>query len=416
MRKMKMGVYLLIITSFLGAAFLEISISFFHLTLFKVAFLFCALGFIITILQEKKWHWNTNNKFYFEFLFVWMIENIISLLWIKDYRAWMKYTYYIMVFLFFIFYFRSILKTEKDYKKIHKVLMGMIVALNGIGWDEIFTGRLLFSDVDARVMEVALYNRNPVACMGNPNDFALVMLFGFFLVYCYDTKGKKGKWFYRVLQISCVLLIICTDSRSVLVAFACGIVSIGVIEFLHIPQKRKYWLMTGIFLLVMGVLLFENGNLNFDFSLKKLNSEAIRINLILNGVHFLKETFGLGVGGGNFEFWMRNYTVYNTGTAINMHNWWMEIMVCYGILIFVFYIVFYLKIFKIFYQKYRSSVERQTKKKYMGILALIVSFVVGSIGSSSLFSSIHIWCIWALIASYALFVKNIIRNSKKGVE
>ena len=38
-----------------------------------------------------------------------------------------------------------------------------------------------------------------------------------------------------------------------------------------------------------------------------------------------------------FIFWMINYGELYTGGIINMHNWWLEILVGYGIVIFILY-------------------------------------------------------------------------------
>jgi len=77
------------------------------------------------------------------------------------------------------------------------------------------------------------------------------------------------------------------------------------------------------------------------------------MNLIRNGLVFLSSTFGFGVGAGNIEYWMEHNPVYNTSSITNMHNWWIEILVAYGVIIFILYIVFFAKLFMNFYRKYK---------------------------------------------------------------
>ena len=125
-----------------------------------------------------------------------------------------------------------------------------------------------------------------------------------------------------------------------------------------------------------------------------------RLNLIKNGFIFLFETCGFGTGAGNIEFWMANYGVHYTGEIENIHNWWMEILTGYGIIIFIMYIVFYVKLFLSAYKKFKTSEDKVDISISLGILCCMAGYVVGSMSSSSNISSEWLWVFWGIAIAY----------------
>ncbi len=74
------------------------------------------------------------------------------------------------------------------------------------------------------------------------------------------------------------------------------------------------------------------------------------------------KTFGFGVGIGNVEYWMENFRVYETFGILNVHNWWVEILVNFGIFIFVRYVLFYSSLVRSIYRIYRFKVNTFREK------------------------------------------------------
>ena len=141
----------------------------------------------------------------------------------------------------------------------------------------------------------------------------------------------------------------------------------------------------------MEMISFENAT---------VNSDAVRMNLIRNGLVFLKETFGFGVGTGNADYWMQTEPVYYVRGFTNMHNWWVEILTNYGILLFVLYILFYCYLFYSLYRKYKESENMQRKRMCLLFMAFMGAFLVGSISSSSNWGKEWLWVLWALIIAF----------------
>ena len=121
---------------------------------------------------------------------------------------------------------------------------------------------------------------------------------------------------------------------------------------------------------------------------------------------FLKETIGFGVGAGNIEFWMDNYKAYYTGTIRNMHNWWMEVLVGYGVFIFMGYIWTYLKMFKVFYKAYIKSDDKFIRTTSLGLISLMSAFVVSFISSSSNMGTSWMWMLWGVVIAFVGYVEN----------
>jgi teichuronic acid biosynthesis protein TuaE len=150
---------------------------------------------------------------------------------------------------------------------------------------------------------------------------------------------------------------------------------------------------------IKSLFISINENLNINFS-SQSGSDFVRINLIKNGLFFLISTLGFGVGAGNIEYWMSHKAMYNTGGVLNIHNWWLEILVGYGVVIFIMYIVFYFKLFRSFYRKFKYSRSKVDMSMSLGIMCFMIGYVIGSISSSSNISSEWLWVFWGIAIAY----------------
>lgn len=131
-------------------------------------------------------------------------------------------------------------------------------------------------------------------------------------------------------------------------------------------------------------------------------SSFIRINLIRNGLHFLYNSFGFGVGAGNIEFHMRNNAIFETFGIVNMHNWWFEILTNYGIIIFILYIIFFIRIF---FKIYVIRKIGSNKIFSEAILLSLVGFVFASVSPSTFIAFKPQWIILGIAIAYINFYK-----------
>lgn len=407
----KILVYISIITSMIGSASVfAIDAGIFQLSLFRVSILLLFLYIIIKMLiKDKKIRLNNqkSNSYSIKFMFIWIIYAFFSLAWVKDYNAWMRTLFFLFIGLLSYIIISKYLKSKFDILLAFRLIFIMILIHNLLGWYEIYTNNYIFLSID----RIAKYTRlnHPVSTFGNTNDYATFMLFSVWVSYIclINAKNIISKFIYISLIISSVLLLISTSSRANLLG-----VILSMMLFIVLSMKRKKTrnislaLLGIVFLIVLlnpesikSLFISINENLNINFS-SQSGSDFVRINLIKNGLFFLISTLGFGVGAGNIEYWMSHKAMYNTGGVLNIHNWWLEILVGYGVVIFIMYIVFYFKLFRSFYRIFKYSRSKVDMSMSLGIMCFMIGYVIGSISSSSNISSEWLWVFWGIAIAY----------------
>lgn len=407
----KILVYISIITSMIGSASVfAIDLGIVQLSLFRISILLLFLYmFIRIIIKDKKIRVNNQkpNSYSIKFMLIWVIYAFFSLAWVKDYNAWMRALFFLSFGLIVFNIYSKYLKSEFDILLAFRLIFIIVLIHNFLGWYEIKTGTYLFLETE----KIATYTRisAPVTTFGNTNDYATFMLFSVWVSYIclINAKNIISKFIYIFLIISSVLLLISTSSRANLLGFI-----LSMMLFIVLSMKRKKTrnislaLLGIVFLIVLlnpevikSLFISINENLSFNVS-SQSGSDFVRINLIKNGLFFLIFTLGFGVGAGNIEYWISHKAIYNTGGILNIHNWWLEILVGYGVLIFIMYIVFYVKLFKSVYRKFKYSRSKVDMSISLGIMCFMIGYVIGSISSSSNISSEWLWVFWGIAVAY----------------
>lgn len=386
-----------------------LNVGFFHLHPFRACILLLIFLLFKDLLKEEKIKINKRKENYYSigFMTVWVFYAFFSLAWVRDYTGWSKSLYFLVIGLIIYIGFSKYLIEKSDIVKAFRatsIIMGIHMI---IGWYEIFTSNYLFLALE----RVGSYTKNnyPVSSFTNVNDYATFMLFSVCVSYIclMNAKSKASKGLYSLSLISSVLLIGASKSRANLLGL---IISIMIFVILSIRYKETRYGLLILFSVAFVVVLFKpeiltnlisyiNENLNFNFS-SESGSDGVRVNLIKNGIYFLTSTLGFGVGSGNIEYWMEYRARNETFEILNMHNWWAEILVAYGFIIFVLYLVFYVKLFVSFYRKYKFSKDKVDRFMSLGIMCFMVGFVIGSMSSSSNIGSQWLWVFWGVAVAY----------------
>ena len=423
--------YLMIFSSFIGTkASLSINMEFFQLSLHRIILLLflCLIIFrllktnAINILPEGK------SRNIIIFYIFWFAYAICSVIWVQNYASWFKAVYFIGLGLTGFLYISMYLKEEKDFAFVLKLMLVMIILHNLIGWHEMLTGKFYFIDMDKldpdNLMIDNADKRTPVSVFGNTNDYALFLVFGVFIsLICFKiNRAIVWKAISIATIISCILLIICTGSRGGLIGL-----SLGLFAFLFFfSRKAKVKCILGSLVLiallyVTPILDYSEPLIDYASSLKFYNRDyeifmadhsQIRKDLIKNGFIFLKDTFGFGVGAGNIEYWMEHYRVYDTGykTITNIHNWWMEILTAYGVLVFAGYLWVYTKLAKGFYRATKYSQDKFIRSISLGLLCFMIAFIISSISSSSNINNEWIWLFWGICIAFYNYAAKETKN------
>ncbi len=325
------------------------------------------------------------------FLCMLLLYAIFSVIWAKDLLGWAVYSAVL-----FIGSINSVslwvsLGNKKVVKNLLKVIMAAVVLQNIVGWFEVITGIYPF----AFNIDNISYNRmlrRPITFFKNVNDYATFLLFSLIFVFSYKPKGtlysknpltlkKSFKW---LLLLSNFGLIVMVGSRGILLV---SVLSIMFMTYLKLKnrtfQKRTFLIGVGIITLLVLLILST-------MSIPSLESieqgDAARVYLIMNGLLYLKDTLFMGVGAGNVSYYLEVQRYFPVGHLRTIHNWWVEFLVMYGVVFFTTYIAFYIKnIFKSLKKYFQTR-----NQLFLFTTSWAVAFIVGSVISSSLYTTIWI--------------------------
>jgi teichuronic acid biosynthesis protein TuaE len=116
-------------------------------------------------------------------------------------------------------------------------------------------------------------------------------------------------------------------------------------------------------------------------------------------MHFVYSTAGFGVGAGNAEYWMAHYSRYYTFGILDPHNWWLELLINYGVFIFAGYILFFASILR---QLWRAHKEIDGPQLMIceALLMSLVGFLVATLSSSSVMALTPQWILLAFALAF----------------
>lgn len=407
---MKYIISLVFITALLPGVGGSIEMGFFYMTPLRMALLLLPVIYIgerLLGIRRGSYYLKSSNMGSILFVIIWFLYSLLTVFWVKDLDAWKHGEYFIGLGVWTVLLFDMADLKEDEFTLILKAAHIAIIVHNIVGWYEVVTHDYLFLPPE-RIELIRKYGiYYPISTMLNQNDFALVLIFGLCTsVFFFKISKKKSiKIFNFLLFLSNILLIICTDSRLGIAGMIIALIVMGI--FLIKRRYKLYLLGTGLAALVISIVampqiylkLLEKVRSYFTEDLLNplVNTDAVRLNLIRNGIVFLRETFGFGVGTGNTEYWMQTEPVYYVRGVTNMHNWWIEILTNFGVLIFVLYIAFFSFLLYSLYQKYKKAKVNHIKMMCVCAVSFMSAFVISCISSSSNWGKEWLWILWSFL-------------------
>lgn len=401
---------LLALVSVIGAHVISINLNFMQLSLYRGILALIIMFFVVQNLVKYKnirFQYKKNNRYLVFFNFFWLFYAVLTLFWVDNYELWLKSIFFIgsgaIVVILMIFF----LYTDEKIINIYKYLFYMVLLNNILGWYEVITSNYLF--LDESLAKYNSYFKIPVSVFGNANDYALLLLFGVFISIMYSSNAENafGKLVGVIVFVSSIILCFFTNSRANMIGIFIGlIIYLLLLLYKNLTWKKIFFGYVFIFFITMIFVLFKINI--FSAVLDKLyltldfegGSDYTRLNLIRNGLYFLVMTGGFGTGAGNIEHWMSNKSVYNVQGLTNIHNWWAEILVGYGIFVFIGYLMMYSLMMKKMFCIFKNSRDRVSKNIAMGTLAIMFAFIVASISSSSNINKEWLWFFWGISITF----------------
>lgn len=407
--------FFLLITGLLGVHIISFDLGFIQLSPYRLLLLLSPLVFLrikkVTIRQLVQ----SKNYGYFAFMLFWVVYSIIPFIWVVDFAAWSKMYIFLLSGFITTWYIGLYLTSKEDIIRALKFVELLSVLFGIIAFVEIITGNYLFLNEshidfyqDRSQLQSTISYRVPISIFANPNNYSIFLIFSIFFSFSLSkTKGTKiGRFISLVLTLVFSFLLIATQSRSGFFGLLLGITAYGLLELMRIGSSN----MVKIIFFLVGVFVFlipwiiDNRELygaliEVDFS-GSSGSDSTRINLIKNGFHFLLNSFFLGVGLGNIEYHMSYNSVYQVGYITNIHNWWMEILVSSGVVVFLYYLFVYVNSLKKLFKIFVHYQDREMKVISSVFFSVLVSFIVASMGPSSLMYNEWILPVIAVIMAF----------------
>lgn len=412
---MKYFLMILVASVFIGTEILAIPTPFAQLTIYRVFSLSVPLliGYFMIQrnprLEIKK---NSYATFSVAVFIFWWLWSIISFLWIEDMRLWLQAVFLLTLGVSSILGLYFWTEDLIHWKKLLQVAWFMMTLLVFLGYYEIITNHYIFADLS----KLDKYNtfvsepmtRIPITHFENQNDFATMLLayLAITLVLYYITPSAVKRIGYLISVALGSYLIYRSGSRMILLCLVLYGICLIALQFKW-DLKKKYYAITLGLLTLLGILAIayvppvQNiiDTLIYTGTSDILTGDTGRVNLLRNGLIFLGATFGLGVGAGNIESWMANYRFLPTQNIINMHHWWAEILVAYGVIVFILYTIAYiLLIYRLF--QIRKHQTKRMKNVSNQLIAFLIVYSLASITSSNNMLIEWHWVFFSLIIAY----------------
>ena len=123
------------------------------------------------------------------------------------------------------------------------------------------------------------------------------------------------------------------------------------------------------------------------------SSIGIRTQLMRNGISALKDTYGLGVGGGGSRA-VQEEMGGVAGKITSMHNFWIEMLVDSGVVFTCVFVVWYITLLLANYRIYLSNTNEELTR-YSGAVSLsLAGFSVGAVSASSVIYLLPMWLLF----------------------
>lgn len=407
--------YLVLGFNFIGSDFLKFNIFGINMTIGRILMAISAILLFIIICKRRKYFiTNENNKtvnFLFKFLIGWSIFSLISFFISKDIMSTVIYEFFILVGTINILLMSYILKEDRMFYNIFRIIEVVAIA------------NLIYS--------LILYytTEGPYgAFYFNVNDLATFFLLAIPVEIALIIK-KTQKNISIILRIAILLMELYVfyllDSRACKLGAMMGIICIiGIVVYKRFLQKKSILeklkakkkimipltIIMCVIIAIVGISIVKK---NFVPKYDKLSSNSIRVNLIYNGLFFLKDHFILGIGAGNMGYFLEHNAIYPTKNILNMHNYWMEILVDFGVIIFIFFVISYFKLIKTMLSQYNHCKDRGRSSIYLVFLFFLFSFIIGSISSSNNITREWVWLAFGIFISYINILPGKIHDKEK---
>lgn len=416
-----MYLYLLILVCsiFLGTEILAIPTPVAQLTIYRILSLSTVPLLVYQVSrprQQLKIEMNNTATNVIVCYLIWWFLAFSSILWAVDLRGWFQHLFLMSIGMSSII---ALYMWVSDLKMWKRLVTGAWVSISGLvvwGYFEIITNIYLFANLDKldkyRTFSSQPLTRIPITTFENQNDFATLLLayLALTIIMYYFSQSNWRRMLYAISFLAASYLVYRSGSRLSLI---CLLLFLGIhaLSYIQVDLKVKHYLailalgitgLVGIVMIRPALVSKVTSLFYFGGHLNDLSGDTIRMNLWRNGLIFVGQTAGFGVGLGNVEHWVLENAFWTTngqGLIVNIHNWWLEILVGHGLLAFIVYVLAYGLLLIRLYQLSRRSSQAVARSAHT-LFSFMVIFIFASITSANNMLIEWHWLFFGLIISF----------------
>ncbi|MEO0223560.1 MAG: O-antigen ligase family protein [candidate division WOR-3 bacterium] len=415
---LKISYFLTFFFGFIGQAFyIKFGIAIYP---FRVFFTITLMLLILKFLIEGNsfYEFLRNSLKYGWFLLILLFWSYLSLLWAIDFKYVPNELFNLTVYIIFCLISLIVIENEKDLRTLFKIWIFVFFISLIVAFWEILTAKHLINSqyhplnykenkFETFIVTSKVYI--PTSFYGNQNDFSTYIILSlpiiFFLVRNYLIKIP--------LILSGIFIIFYVVSRANIIGLFFQAITL---PFLMNRKFNLFYipiLISSIIFSVYSVYYISNTSypefikderfLRFYASLrnkvintlkaKKDFSTIIRENLYKSSFEYFLDSKGLGVGVGQLRYLLEEKPKYYVFYFKDPHNFYLEILAKFGILVFIAYILFFIYIIV-------NTINSISNPKSKAIFLSLVGFIFGSISPYSLILFFAFWAFIILVMNY----------------
>jgi len=380
------------------------------LSAFRVLYVALGLGTAAWILYHRRLSFKLHVTPFLLFLAFWAAWTFVSLIWAEDKAAGIRYAIFLTMMASLTAGTMLAVNSVKTLRASLLLLLMVFGASLGIALLEILTDFRLPTSM--LVGKPARYQWAVTSIFHNQNDFAtyIALWLPFLLAMPFVARRVSVVLPAIVCSFLSAICLLYTGSRTNLLALVLTAPAMLAVLALRrgTSSKRWQWIMGVALLFAVACFLFlgTSGELplmrlpwlgvqhwRFDTLEAEIDegsgSGGTRIRLIEGGVRISLDSHLLGVGPGNAEYHLRQ--IPGLERVYNLHNWWLEVLVNGGTLVFVGYLAFYAALLWGLFRVARDARDGLTALAATSLFAALVGYILGSLSPSS---AIHFTPMW----------------------
>lgn len=341
-----------------------------------------------------------------------LVLAVMSLAWSENFSAAIRWTSFLAMMISLTIAIPICFTTRYRVIVLLKVLGWTFAAVTALSFIEIATGRHLpTSRLVGGSTGGAAFAATSV--FGNQNNFAtfLTLALPYFLVIPLLFTERRLRLIGLVGTLADLMALLLTGSKDNLLAAA--LVFVTVVFFLATDPAQRAKLLGAIAIVAVALVVIVpslNGSGliplpkravdKFSFTLLEQEiatgqgSGGARASLLKDGIDFIGQTGGVGVGAGNAETHVLDLPVF-PGVS-NMHNWWLEVAVDLGLVGLALYVAFYLNLLIRQLRDARRATDPLVRYLCLSGTAALVGFIIGSLGPSTMIAFSPMWVMFGL--------------------